>query len=475
MCNMLNVTAETVFKAQADLAAAESQLDSLKFDDPQPGIGHQDAVDRAERSIQPQRDLVAEMQETVGGKVFLIPEQNVTLLSDKIAKLNKRANKLSVDPVVITLHDTVEKNHGTKVKPEWVVFQYIAVKGTTPKLAGWQFAATLEHDENGVIVRRLPDLDASVDLTHYRKADPTNCDQCHQRRRRVDTYIVLHEYGTLKQVGSSCLKDFLGGQSPERIAAWCSYLADFMDDLESTDSEFYGGSAPSRTGTVEYLTHVACMIRNYGWTSKGTAYNFGGEATASAADNNIFNMSRNKTDRDGQPMFIVPLVEDESLALASIAHVRALSEDDLANDYVYNLFTSLKGESIPTRQYGIAASAISFFRKETEKKLKAEKTAASEYIGEVGQKKFTTEVTITKVVELEPYTYGASPGALYLMQDATGNVIKWNSSKQVEGMDQGVTGTICGTIKAHDDGTGKYGDKNYGKSTVLTRCKFTEA
>lgn len=470
---MLNVTAAAALAKQTELANAESRLDEIKF----PANGHTGlnwslAVSDGERAIKPLRDEVAAMQAILGGKVFLIPEYNVSILAEKLDKLNKRAAKLGVDPVGFTPHETIEKNLGTTANPEWVVFQHVAVRGTSPKLAGWQFAATLEHDESGVIVRRLPALDPSVDLRAFRTADPTNCDQCHTRRRRTDTYVVLHTDGTLKQVGSTCLRDFLGGQSPERIAAWLTFVADLLDDLENTESEFYGGSAPARESTLFYMTHVACMIRINGWTSRGQAYDFGGYATSDAAADNIFNQARRATHK-GVPQWVDPTPEDERVAREAIEFVRALDESELENDYVYNLFTSLKGESVAKRQYGIAASAIKFHGKAIETKIKAEKRAESEFIGTVGQKKFAVDVTITKVVRIEDrYSYNGGTKPLYCMIDANGNVVQWFASSDQDGMEPGVKGTIVGTIKAHDDGTGKYGDKNYGKSTVLTRCKF---
>jgi hypothetical protein len=469
MGTMLNVTAAETLAKQNELALEESHLSSLKWNNPQPGLDHDRVVADAERAIQPLRDEVAAMQDAVGGKVFLIPEQNIETLIERLEKLNKRARKLNVAIVEFTQWDSIERKVTRNNVTTYEVAQYVAVKGASPKLAGWTFAATLEHDENGVIVRRLPGLDASVDLIAYREADPSNCDQCHTSRRRNDTYVVLHEDGTLKQVGSTCLADFLGGQSPERIAAWLTFVADFMDDLDNEESEFYGGSAPSRIPLVEYLTHVACMIRENGWVSKGMAYDYGGFATADAADSNMFNMAHRKTDRQGAPLWTTPTDADEATALAAIEHVRALKEDDLLNDYVYNLFTSLKGESIPSRQRGIAASAITFHSKAVQKQVEREAKAVSEFVGEV-KGKLTIDVTVSRIHWIEDrYSFNGGSKPLYVMIDADGNQIKWFSSREIDGMEQGATGTISGTVKAHDD------NATYGKSTVLTRCKFVAA
>lgn len=466
---MLNVTAAETFEKQRDLSREECFLSDIRFQ-PNPGLDHHRVVADAERKIQPLRDEVAAMQAAVGGKVFRIPEQNLATLFEKIEKLNKRAIKLDVAEVkAADTGETTEVRTGENAygEAEYTVFNYVVIDGKTPKLAGWQFAATLEHDENGVILRRLPGLDESVDLTQYRNADPANCDHCHKIRRRNDTYVVLHESGRMAQVGSSCLKDFLGGQSPERIAQWCSFLADLLDDLGDEGSEFYiGGSAPDRVNALDYMTHVVCMIRERGWTSRGSAYEYGGYATADAASDNQFNQARRNRDRQGCPLWIDPTDEDRATAEAAIAHVRSMTEDDLANEYVYNLFTVLKGESISRRGKGIAASAITFHRKAVQQEVEKKRKAESNFVGEVGEK-LTIPVTISRIHEIaDHYSYNGGSKPLYIMVDAEGNQIKWFSSRFIDGMEQGSEGTITGTVKKLED------DPRFGKSTVLTRCKW---
>jgi len=40
--------------------------------------------------------------------------------------------------------------------------------------------------------------------------DPENCEHCKKRRKRNNTFILKHEDGTYKQVGSDCIHEFLG-------------------------------------------------------------------------------------------------------------------------------------------------------------------------------------------------------------------------------------------------------------------------
>lgn len=462
---MNSTDAQDTYALQRDLALEEQRLSDVKFE-ANPGLDHPRVVAEMEKAIQPLRDRVAERQAEVGGVVFRIPEENISLLQEKIAKLNKRAAKLDVEPVSLTLHETIEiKGKDHNGRDEYRNYQFVAVKGHSPRLAGWRFVATLEHDENGVILRKLPTFEGEVDLTPYRTATPENCDHCKLVRRRNDTYVVQHEDGSLKQVGSNCLTDFLGGASPQQIARWMEFLADFVDELENEDSEFYGGSAPSRVVAREYMAHVACMVRENGWTSRGSAYNYGGYATADAAESNMYNQASRKSYK-GERLWIDPIDADYAAADKAIEWVRALPEDQLESDYLYNLFTVFKGESLGKRQLGIAASAITAHSKAVEKQIKAEAAKASEFVGAEGDK-LEIEVTIVNEIRLEDnYSYHGGTKPLYMMQDAAGNSLKWFASRDIDGMEQGNTVTIKGTVKAHQM------HEKYGKSTILTRCKI---
>jgi hypothetical protein len=85
-------------------------------------------------------------------------------------------------------------------------FEYVIVKGETPRVAGFEFLATLEHEEGGTIIRRMPRFgeDAEkgdgIDLSAYREACP-RCDHCGLERHRKDTYLVRNaETAEIKQV-----------------------------------------------------------------------------------------------------------------------------------------------------------------------------------------------------------------------------------------------------------------------------------
>lgn len=403
---------------------------------------------------------------------FEIPVERVPDLEHQIAKLNKRAEKLGVAPITIMKGEITE----TKVHDElsgidtYEARQTIIVNGDSPKLNGWQFVATLEHDENGTIIRRLPGSDEGFDLTAYRTATPDHCDHCGYKRRRNDTYIVgtyAHGKVSTKQVGSNCLKDFTGHQSPQQIARYLEAVADLIDDVRG--GGYSESSAPQRFDNLTFLAHTACMIRHHGWVSRAAARNgYDLTATADMASNNIYAAQHRLTDKQGQPLWIDPSGDDKFLAAQTAIWVKTLlTEKDLENEYMYNLYTSLKGDSIPARQFGIAASAINAYERFQEREIRKRAEAAvrkDEHLG-VEREKITFEATITRVTWVESVYSETGTIPLYIFLTTSGHTVKWFSSRDL-GFEQGDRVKVTGCVKEHET------HPDFGKSTIVTRCKM---
>ena len=62
------------------------------------------------------------------------------------------------------------------------------------------------------------------------------CEHCGLRRRRKATFVVVHvDSGELRQVGSGCLRDFLGGHDPDRACRQAEYLALARGELKAAE------------------------------------------------------------------------------------------------------------------------------------------------------------------------------------------------------------------------------------------------
>lgn len=110
--------------------------------------------------------------------------ENIDMVLDKIRKLNKRAVKLNVQPIVVTVTNetTIEecnkkKYHMTK----------IVVEGETPSYNGWSLTAVKSKDqETGLIINTVPE---KVMPEEFRTTG-TPCEHCKSNRVRNNTYIL---------------------------------------------------------------------------------------------------------------------------------------------------------------------------------------------------------------------------------------------------------------------------------------------
>jgi len=443
--------------------AYEAQLEATEAQERVTGATEASVEDLAD--LKKKARLRDKLQAEVGGPVFLIPDFNLDYLKEKVAKLNKAATKLKCEPI------TIETTSAGLSKPDkdGSVYErlYVVVRGKAPRLAGWAFVATLEHDEGDTIIRRLPTFDKELDLSAYRDATPENCDHCHAKRRRNDTYLVQNEDGAIKQVGSNCLSDFLGHKNPQQYARFCESLADLLGEFAS--SEGHGSAVPRyerRLETKSSLAHVACMIRNNGWKSRGRAREDGGISTSELAEKNLLAQAQRTHERDGTPAWITPSQEDEELAEKAITWVRGLTEKEISaeggNDYLYNLFTVINKDSVRARQMGIAASAIFAYQRAQERELKRKAREAGRvdaFVGDVGERRpfhFTVERVMT--FEGDPQ-YGGGSYHKHILRDESGATLIWQSTRELE---QSETYEGKYTVKAQED-------TKYGKQTVITR------
>jgi hypothetical protein len=383
----------------------------------------------------------------------VIPVDNLSTLQDQLAKLNKRADKLGLEPVTLRTGETVVKDHPYYPSQRYEAIE-VFVEGNAPTLNGWQFVATLEHDENGTLVRRIPTFKDEIDLVQYRTASPDHCDQCGYRRRRNDTYVVAKKIANslgfekeylgyeTKQVGSTCLKDFTGHENPQAIARYLEFVRDFIEGLGRGD--FSEGHVTPRYDLLDLVTTAAAEVRCHGYVSRRKADEEGSTPTAMAVTNDFFLRLAGRTEE-------LPEITDADAdtAVAAIEWVGGLNEKALESDYLYNLFTVCKSGTLTARQFGIAASAITAYQRSEQDRI--ERTSSGkvdEFLGEIKDK---IEITVT--VErsfVNDGDYGIS--YTHMMRASTGHALAWMTQEELK---QGHT--YSGSFKVKDHRETKYG------------------
>lgn len=258
------------------------------------------------------------------GRTFFIDQNDMPQVTSRFEKMAKRAIKLGITPpsfAVVGEHFEEEVERGSRQAGEerfvWLKQDQVAAKrfkGDTIqttgavrtvkhirivgvceiKLEGWSFAAVLDHElgEDNTIVRSAPMMDGRLPANWHNKGN--FCDHCQRRQQRKATYVVIHENGDLKQVGSTCIRDFLGTSVETALATL---------DIYATLQTFLGGlgGGPMRLAdtyrVTEYLAWVAKSIREGGWLSKGQAFHQGGTATAVIAKELMFDFRRQEMGR----------------------------------------------------------------------------------------------------------------------------------------------------------------------------------
>lgn len=141
---------------------------------------------------------------------YKVPAENLDALKSQIETLNRRVARLvkrgyDVQPIIINVGEmyvekVIKKNQGRIVVDDNgnVVYRdqvYANVKLVSPKppkAEGWGFVAALTHvDDVGTVLRVVPGAQVEEgELKRFRNASPDNCEHCHMKRKRNDTFIL---------------------------------------------------------------------------------------------------------------------------------------------------------------------------------------------------------------------------------------------------------------------------------------------
>lgn len=407
-------------------------------------------------------------------QTFLVSSSRIAELTKKLEKIARRVKKLKLEGEVQfeVGEEVVFRTFRKDVEGEWVPcevnhpravkhpFQNVTVSGPTPRLEGWSFAGTLQHlTVDGFTTNLLRTIREGVPA-RYRNASPS-CDHCKTNRNRKDTYLVVNDEGEWKQVGRSCLQDFVGGKDPADVVAMTSNLLR-MIALVASESEGGVGGRAYGYELSQFLYMVArAMDFQGGFVSKGMARDRNLMSTADLA----LRWLDPKNHREEAERNSIPLTEELRAQVdeAIETGVDMLNDLDNRNDYLHNLWVVMNQPVVTWKTAGLAASFLPWFQRETGRAATAKlQKATSEHVGEVkGKVELTVTVESHKLVE---GFYGTK--LLHKMVDESGNVLVWWCSGKGD-LEVGKTYRIKGTVKSHDEYNGV-------KQTTLLRVTGKE-
>lgn len=354
-------------------------------------------------------------------KLYRVPQDNFWKLEERLKLLQKKAKKLKCGAINYEVkgEEFVQHADGTAT-----CYMNVEISGEAPKLNGWRFVGTLQHTESGNLLRSLPGSEIPQD---YREQAPF-CSHCQKKRSRKDTYIVVNDEGQYRQVGKQCLKDFTGHESPQDAAAAAELVLAAQELSEEDPEDDYApkmGKSASYISAQHYLAAVITAIKENGWKSRKDVMSGGeGLATCDIAANTLFSTY--------EPFH--PTEEQLKEADKMLKSVRQeLMDKPNLDNFEWNMLTSIRGDYIPPRSFGIVATVAVRYMKSKEKQAAYAKKVAestSKYVGQPGERRMFPKLTVVSSFPKDNYPHGISYATNLV--DEQGNKLFWFTSVELE-------------------------------------------
>ncbi len=389
-------------------------------------------------------------------KDFEIPSYNKEFLQKKIDKLNKAAAKLGAVPIVLTWGETFlkklpkdrdELGFDTKNHNKYVEMIKVNVAGEAPKLQGWSFVGKLEPiaGTSEVMAKTAPG--AKQLPKRYQHVDHIECEHCKINRFRKESFIV-RKGRTYKQVGRSCLKDFLGHVDPKQYAQYAEALYN-IDSIvaEADDEREYSGRGELMVSTVQAVAKAMVVIRAEGFRSK----QYSGEPTSGRLYSAFFPPLMAGKERI-EAVLIHQTPADEKNAKEMIKHVTEKWINS-SNEFEINSAKILKGEVVSPKNFGYLAAAVNTYMKAMGD-VAAKKAAASdvkdEHIGKIDEKHQMKAVVLSAhTYQGQSYSYYHSGlKAIVMFKTESGHIVKMFTSNTA--LAKGDKVVISGKIGRHE-------------------------
>ena len=366
---------------------------------------------------------------------FRISEIDVAKTLSKAQKIASRGKSKGLSGgFEVRIESRFEESNG--VQSEYSV---LVIEGEPVKYNGWQFVGVAEFIEGKALTKSIAggvEIKSSDVQVGY-------CEHCKKIRSRSKVIFVQNEEGKLSQVGSSCVKDFLGWE----------FSASALVTEEDFEEEFGGfsGSGFSGFDTLSVLALAVCAVEKVGYVPSGSGLSTK-EIVWEKLNGGFYGLNKWKE-------IIGQEVTDAHREKAQeLREFGKGFEGDSSYAENVRLVSGLTFQKYNT--VGILVSLLKASQRQAEAKAE-KKVYKSEILAPVGEK-IEVEVTV-----LSENTFESQFGLTTLYTFESGeHQLKWFSSRGLN-VEIGDKFTIKGTIKGSDEYKGTF-------STLLTRCKVLQ-
>lgn len=316
----------------------------------------------------------------------------------------------------------------------------------------------LKDRDGNVLIRswgEIPERDEKLEIC---------CEHCGHKRNRAQSYFVTNEDGETLEVGSTCLEEFLGPNSGQKVAGLNSISEILREAEKSSFTSFRNLAASCVEAEAKLVLAVANrIIDENGFISSADARWNGQEPTY----------------REVAHAIQLSITEDAETPLDS--HVPYLNDflaaddilEDLAKrdtDFKRDAFAAAEKGFCGPREVALLTAAVAGYTRQQkldrEHASKRERTASSRHIGQVGDR---TE-RIVEVIGIREFDTRWGTSKFINMIDEQGNVLLWKTAAAPKDLEVGHLYELEGTVQEH--GTVDKGPLSGAAMTRLVRVSF---
>lgn len=403
---------------------------------------------------------------------FTIIEPNLANAQKMVARLERLAAKMErkfcaefseCDPVGIEFFNNDPWRAIGTPKSETIYFpaQTLAVEfdGENDLLThgNSRFVASIELLDSGdSVVLTAPGYDKAIPA-HYYTTQKNHCDHCgHNRQRR--RFFLVEKDGELLQVGSTCVKEFVGVDPARLLAVFQTLKAFTGQDILGDD---LGGSCASRGfygRSVESIVAMAAIIiKHDGGYTKGETW----RVVHAAMFPPVYD--------DSESVRIRAKYQNTECAIDFDAFKTFVSEM-APNNYTNNLKSVVNSTQIDQRNlFAILVSGVYVYMKEIE--LLGPKPSRLEIVNEWvdAQPKQRVKFNNVRVIGRKYIDTDFGESTLYKMLDEAGRPLTWFSSNDVPALDDAFENAT--TVALFTATVKKLDQYNGNKQTMVNRGK----
>jgi NTP pyrophosphatase (non-canonical NTP hydrolase) len=283
---------------------------------------------------------------------YLIPEYSLPALEARFERLAQKARRHGSTGVKLHTQPAEPKIHADGTATP---MYYVKVLGESPKIEGYKLLGVISHGVGPGGTNLLSSFGANRIPGKYKNASSI-CEHCHVARKRNLTYVIQDNDGRIKQIGTSCLDDYLVGVNASDRASILS-AGEMLSEALTVLDELDEGNREKQIYLQGYLEQVAeTAMRFKKWVSAKEAKEKGEMSTAQIA----LDMLSIPEGEDTYGGNVAPRESARALVKQALKWIRELPKQK--EQYLEKLRLLCKEEVIEVRSTGMAATLITVYQ-----------------------------------------------------------------------------------------------------------------